>query len=257
MLRNQNKGRGFYNKINESSFDSFGGNNYDPDLDNFQDVQMDGYDPDYAGETTGGSATRNEVARPGQKMQINITINNASAVKQKVELFSPFFSWSNVFKSEYIPPASPTYACIPSLSTQGLATIGVGTIGYDQNGDLKKYGAALAPQVTVGCGEYPYISLMESIKTLPFRVTFMRIAVQTQNQLNNQIIHFTRTFSGGYKQNQINVRSYKKPTQFQNLEVDTKAPFLIDGEKGLQYDLEAAEVVQIGLFINRWSRPTV
>lgn len=246
----------FYDKINESSFDSFGGNNYDPDMDNFEDVQ-NGYDPDYADNVAAnaaGGATQQQASRPGQKMQINLTLSNPTAAKQKVELFSAFFSWAEIFKPEFITGA---YTAIPSLSTQGLGTVGVGTVGFDQTGDLHHYGAALAPSVVVGCGEYPYKSLLESTKTLPFRVTFLRIAVATVAQLNNQIIHFTRTFAGGYKQNQINVRSYKKPTQFQNLEVDTKTPFVIDGEKGLVYSLEIGEVVQIGMFINRWARPQV
>lgn len=249
-MKNRNN---FYNKINESAFDSFGGNNYDPDMDNFTDVQMDGYDPDYA-DGSGGGTTNVQSSRPGQKMQINLTLSNATAVKQKLELFSAFNSWADIYKSEYVNGA---HTCLPALSTEGLATIGVGTIGYDKNGDLHNYGAALAPSVIIGCGEYPYKSLVESTKTLPFRVTFLRIAVQTQAQLNNQIIHFTRTFGGGYKQNQINVRAYKKPTQFQNLEVDTKAPFVIDGEKGLVYSLEIGEIVQLGMFINRWAKPSV
>lgn len=252
MGQRQN-GNGFYDRINQASFDSFNGNNYDPDMDTFDGVTND-YDPDYAGESQAGGATRNEQSRPGQKMQINLTISNPTAIKQKVELFSAFFSWANIYKPEYITGA---YTAIPSLSTQGLGTVGIGTIGFDQSGDLHHYGAAAAPSVVIGCGEYPYQSLLESTKTLPFRVTFLRIAVQTTAQLNNQIKHFTRTFSGGLKENQINVRSYKKPTQFQNLEVDTKTPFVIDGEKGLVYSLEIGEVVQIGMFINRWSRPQV
>lgn len=251
-MKNGKQKNGFYDRINESAFDNFGGNSYDPDY--FQDVQNDGYDPDYAGETAPGSATRNEVSRPGQSMQINLTLSNPTASKQKMEIFSPFYSWANVYKSGF---AVAAYTVIPALSTEGLATIGVGTVGYDQNGDLRKYGAAMAASASIGCSEYPYVSLQESIKTLPFRVTFLRIAVQTTAQLNNQIKHFTQTFAGGYKSNTINVRSYKKPTQFQNLEVDTKTPFLIDGEKGLEYSLEIGEVVQLGMFINRWSRPTV
>lgn len=252
MKRNTSRGK-FFDRINEASFDNFGGNNYDPDMDNFEDVTND-YDPDYAGQTAPGAATKNEISRPGQKMQINLTLSNPTALKQKVELFSAFNSWANIYKSEYVNGA---YTAIPALSTQGLATVGVGTVGYDQDGNLHHYGAVGNPSVIIGCGEYPYLSLVESTKTLPFRVTFLRIAVQTTAQLNNQIVHFTRTFSGGFKSNQINVRSYKKPTQFQNLEVDTKAPFVIDGEKGLQYSLEIGEVVQIGMFINRWARPQV
>jgi hypothetical protein len=245
------QGSNFYDKINESAFDSFGGNNYDPDF--FEDVQNE-YDPDYAGQLSEKSATRLESSRPGQVMQINITLSNPSAIKQKVELFSGFNSWADILKSEYSQGA---YTSIPALSTQGLATVGVGTVGYDQNGDLRKYGAAGNPSVSIGCGEYPYKSLVESSKVLPFKVNMMRIAVATQQQLNNQIVHFTRTFGGGVKQNQINVRSYKSPYQQQSLEVDTLAPFIINGEKGLSYDLEIGEVVQLGLFINKWARPAV
>jgi hypothetical protein len=250
----QGNAKGFYDRINESAFDNFGGNNYDPDYsDGFQDVQ-NGYDPDYAGESVAGAATRTEQSSPGQKMQINIDITNPTASKQKVELFSAFNSWADIFKPEYVVAA---HTAIPQLSTEGLATVGVGTIGYDQNGNLHSYGAALAASVSIGCGEYPYKSLVESTKTLPFRNNFLRIAVTTVPQLNNQLVHFTQTFAGGYKENKINVRSYKTPNQFQNLEVDTKTPFIIDGEKGLKYSLEIGETVQIGMFINRWSRPTV
>lgn len=243
----------FYDKINESAF-----NSYDPDY--FEDVTMDRYDPDYADApggamppAQGGAATATQAARPGQKMNINLTVNNPTAAKQRMEIFSAFASWSNVLKPEL---ATGAFTVIPWGSTQGLATVGVGTVGFDQDGSLHKYGAA-PPSASIGCGEYPYISLLESSKTLPFKVIFMRIAVQTTNQLNNQVIHFTRTMAGGYKQNTINVRSYKKPTQFQNLEVDTLAPFTIDGEKGLLYDLEIGEQVQMSMFINRWARPTL
>ncbi len=242
----------FYDKINRASnYDSFGGDTrmdkYDPDYSS--------YDPDYAtGEGGNGAATATQQARPGQKMQINLTISNPTAVKLKFELFSAFDSWVTRLKPEL---AVGAYTVIPALSTQGLATVGIGTVGYDQNGDLRVYGAMGNASASVGCGEYPYNSLVDSTKVLGFNVIFCRIAVQTNAQLNNQIVHFTRTFGGGYKQNQINVRAFKKPTQFQNLEVDTTAPFGIDGEKGLLYSLEIGEVVQLGLFINRWARPTM
>lgn len=243
------KKNNFYNKINESAYD-----NYDPDY--FEpDTTMDRYDPDYADAPAPANAATNiQTARPGQKLQINLTLSNPTAVKLQFELFAALDNWTTSYKSDL---AVGAYTVIPALSTEGLATIGIGTVGFDQTGTLNVYGAMGNPKATIGCGEYPYNSLVESTKVLPFRVVFMRIAVQTNAQLNNQILHFTRTFGGGYKQNQINVRSYKKPTQFQNLEVDTLAPYVIDGEKGLRYSLEIGEVVQLGLFINRWARPQV
>jgi hypothetical protein len=241
-----------YDKINQSAF-----NSYDPDYFDNEEVRMDRYDPDYAdapaSTSQGGAATNINAARPGQKMNINITINNPTAVKIKFELFSAFASWADVLRADLVTGA---FTMIPQLSTQGLGTVGVGTVGYDQDGVLNVYGAA-PPSATIGCGEYPYISLVRSSAVLPFRVTFGRIAVLTTPQLNNQLVHFTKTMAGGYKQNQINVRAYKKPTQFQNLEVDILAPFVIDGEKGLLYALESLEQVQLSLFINRWTRPQV
>lgn len=240
----------FSKKINKAGYDS-----YDPDY--FEDVTMDRYDPDYATgkpmAAAGQASTAVQAARPGQKLQINLTLQNPTAVKLTFELFSALDNWTTSLKQDLVVGA---FTMIPQLSTEGLGTVGVGTVGYDQAGDLRVYGAA-PPSASIGCGEYPYISLVESTKVLPFKCVFARVAVQTDTQLNNQIIHFNRTFGGGYKQNQINVRAFKKPTQFQNLEVDVLAPFVIDAEKGLRYALEVGEVVQLGLFINRWTRPTV
>ncbi len=215
----------FYKRINESRFDNFDSvtmDKYDPDM----------YDPDYADAPQGGGTTTVKNARPGQKLNINLTSLKADLVVA-------------------------AHTQIPALSTEGLGTIGIGTVGYDQNGNGVSYGTAAAATLTIGCGEYPYNSLVASTMILPFRNVFMRIAVETNAQLNNQVLHFTRTFAGGYQQNQVNVRSYKRPTQFQNLEVDVDAPFIIDAEKGLRYALEAGEVVQISMFVNRWSKPSL
>jgi hypothetical protein len=254
--------KNIYDKINQAAFDSFEGRK--GRADNFEDVTSDRYDPNYydpnyASGTQQGAGTSStatgqpmsniQAARPGQKLQINLVLSNPTGVKITFEIFSALNSFADVYNPTLVTGA---FTMIPALSTQGLATVGVGTVGYDENGVLNIYGAA-PPSATIGCGEYPYRSLVESTKTQPFRNVFLRLACQTDAQLNNNLTHFTRTFGGGYKQNTINVRSYKKPTQFQNLEVDILAPFVITGEKGLLYALEIGEVVQMGLFINRWT----
>ena len=203
--------------------------------------------------------TKVNAARAGQKMNINITIDNPSTVKITFELFSAMNNWTTQIKRDLVSSAmsGAGYTLIPALSTEGLGTVGVGTVGYDQEGDLNVYGAALANPATIGCGEYPYNSLVESTKVLPFRCTVASFAVETQGQLNNQLLHFTRTFAGGYTENRINVRAYKRPTQFQNLEVDTLAPFDITAETGLRYALEVGETVQISMFITKWAKPSL
>jgi hypothetical protein len=252
MLGNR---KNFRDKINEAAFD-----NYDPNY--FEGVTMDRYDPNYADPSaagtsstnTGAPATNVQVARPGQKLNINLTLANPTSEKIQFEVFSSLWSWADIYKPNL---AVGAYTVIPALSTEGLATVGVGTVGYDKDGVLNVYGGVGNPKATIGCGEYPYRSLQEATKQLPFMVVFGRISVQTDLQLNNQILHFTKTFAGGYKQNQINVRAYKKPTQFQNLEVDILAPFAVTGEKGLLYSLEVNETVQLSLFINRWVMPSI
>lgn len=238
----------FYDKINESAFDS-----YDPDF--FEGAYSDRYDPDFAdGGAAGSAATATQDARPGQKLQLNLTVNNPTASQIKTELFSPLYSITNVLKPEL---ATGTYTMIPSLSNEGLATIGVGTAGFDQNGNLSINGTAIQPKLTVGCGEYPYISLFESLKVLPFKVAFLRYTVSTNAQISNQITWFQRTFGGGVKQNTINPRAYFKPNQFQNMTIDILAPFTLDGEKGLLIPVNAGEVLTLSLFVQRWSRNSI
>lgn len=240
-----------YDKINAAAFDNFDPDNFD------SGVQSDLYDPDYMEKPVApAAATRMQQSRPGQKLQLNITIANGAAVALTVELFSALDSMTTRRKAEYV---TGNYGYHPLTSLEGITRIAAGTaqcVGFREDGNLVIQGAAADPVCTVGCGEYPYASLFESTKVLPFNVAYLRMTVDTDAQIDNNIYHFERTFGGGQKENTISPRAYFKPNQFQNKTVDILAPFPIDGEKGVRLTVNANENVRFAFFIQRWARNT-
>lgn len=240
--------------INAAAFDTFDPDNFDND-----EVISDLYDPDYATGQPAAAAgtTKVRTARPGKKLQLNISVVNATASTIACELFSAYDSWTTRLKPELVVGA---YAMIPATSLEGIAALvaaptGGGVVGFNAAGNLEVRAGAGAPKLTVGCGEYPYVSLFESTKDLPFYVSYMRYTVSTDAQIDNNISHFTRTFGGGVKSNPISPRAYFKPNQFQNKTIDILAPFNVDGESGLSIPTLAGENLRLALFIQRWGKP--
>lgn len=237
--------------LNAALFDNF-------DPDNFDDgVSSDLYDPDNATGQAQQAGTKIRTARPGQKLQLNITINNPTAVALTIELFSALDSVTTRLKPELV---NGVYLMHPATSLEGIARIAAGTfgvVGFNEAGNLQIRGGAGDPSATVGCGEYPYVSLFESTKVLPFNTAYLRMTVDTDAQIDNNIYHFARTFGGGIKENTISPRAYFKPNQFQTKTIDILAPFPIDGEKGLRLQVNAGESVRFAFFIQRWAKNTL
>jgi hypothetical protein len=236
-----------YGQINAASFDNF-------DPDNFgQDVVSDLYDPDYAtGQVAADpAATRVQQARPGRKLQLNLSITNATASTISTELFSALDSWLTRLKPELVVG---NYSMIPALSLEGMAAAPNNVVGFNSAGALEVRGNVGDPKLTVGCGEYPYNSLFESTKVLPFYVSYVRYTVSTDPQIDQNITHFTRSFGGGVKQNVISPRAYFKPNQFQNKTIDILAPFVIDGESGISIPTLSGEQLRLAFFIQRWAK---
>jgi hypothetical protein len=236
--------------FSENDFDNFDPDNFDAD------VYSDMYDPDNAtGATASTAATKVKTAQPGQKLQLNIVITNNAAVQLVAEMFSALDSVTTRKKAEY---AVGNYLYIPKLSYEGLAlTTNFGTVGYSQDGLLHIKGGMGENDLTIGCGEYPYNSLVESTKTLPMKVSFIRYTVATDAQISNNITWFKRTFGGKTETNTISPRAYFKPNQFQNKTIDILAGFTIDSESGLTIPINAAESVTLALFVQRWGKPQV
>lgn len=247
-----------YEKVKRAAYDSF--DKYDPDymdgtFSKDDTVSTNYYDPDYA-DNTGGNTTVVRQARPGQKLQINLTINNPAASKLTFELFNAYKSVTRIFNPAFV---SGAYTMIPLFSREGLATGAPfnGTVGFDQNGNLYMRGGGADPVATIGCSEYPYASLLETTKVLGFKIVVIRVSVATQAQFNNNIFYRLSTYGGVNLDNTINVRSYKRLINPAQLDIDVKAGVTITGESGLTYALEAGEAVQLGLYINKWAKPSL
>lgn len=246
----------FQNKVEASAFDS-----YDPG-DEFEDVYSDRYDPnaDFADSASdNGATTQRRVARAGMTLQINLSIANATASKITVELFNPLKSWTVIKKPELV---IGNYLMIPFYSFEGVQALianptGGGVVGFNQLGNLEVRGSVGDPKLTVGCGEYPYHSLVESLKTLPMFVSSTRMTVTTDLQIDENITHFSESFGGALNRNVISPRAYFKPDQFQNKTLDILAGYKADSESGLLVPVLAGETVRFALFVQRWGKPTV
>lgn len=235
-----------------SGFDSF-----DPDM----------YDPTIAGKVNnadngGAAGYTTTAAKPGQKMQINLTITNATAVKQTVELFSYLDSWTIRRKPEYVP-SDVSYAMYPMFSYEGIQRIIAdtgGVVGWDAEGNLIVRGDDSStddPLVTVGCAEVPYRSLFRSSGILPFQVAYLRETVTTSNQIDENLTWFEKTFSGGMKENTISPRAYFRPNQFQDKTIDLTVSFNINMFTGLRMKVLANEIVQFAFFIQFWTGQSI
>jgi hypothetical protein len=241
-----------YRQINAASFDNFDPDNFDSD-----EVSSDLFDPDMADGSApaqAGGVTKVRNARPGKKLQLNISITNATASTIATEMFSALDSWTTRLKPELVVG---NYSMIPALSLEGLAAAPNNIVGFNAAGNLEVRGNAGDPKLTIGCGEYPYNSLFESTKILPFYVSYIRYTVSTDNQIDENITHFVRTFGGGVRQNVISPRAYFKPNQFQNKTIDILAPFTIDGESGLSIPVLPGEALRLAFFIQRWGKNTL
>jgi hypothetical protein len=230
------------------NFDSF-----DPDINSF--------DPSIGRKANNadgnGAAYATQTAKPGQKMQINITVTNSTAVTQTAEIFQWLDSVTKRYKAELVP-SDVAYAMIPETSHEGLRRVVAntgGTVAWGQNGDLQCRGDDTAPDplLLIGCSEIAYRSLFEASGIIPFTVSFIRYTVTTSNQISNKIKWFKKTIAGGEESNVINPRSYFRPNQFQDDTIDIPVSFDVNINSGLQIQVLASEVIVLALFIDAWT----
>lgn len=219
-------------------------------------VGGNGWDPSMAskwnGADAGASGSSIVGAKPGQNMQISLTLNNPSGGLLTFELFNYLQSYTRVKNATYVVGS---YLYIPLLSYEGIAAIIAttdGTIGFNAAGDLEIHAGNAAVKGTIGCSESPYASLFAATSSIPFNVKYMRYTVTTDNQIDKSIIYFQKSFSGGKLENNINPRTYFLPNQYQPKVLDINVAFAIGQDTGFSVQLLAAEVVKIALFIDAW-----
>lgn len=234
---------------------------YDPSLGN-------GFDPSLANKwnsangNSGAPASVQVAARPGQKMQINIVMNNPTA---QVLTFELFYYLNSAIRTQNLSYQVATYLYIPLLSYEGLAAAAAGggnhggTIGFDKNGTLIIQGDKVVPDpnATIACKEISYNGFFNASATLPFTITFIRMTCVTDPQIDETINYIKKSFSGGVISNPVSPRSFFKPSQFQSFIIDITVSFDIGIDTGLATLLLAGENVRYALFINLWTNQTL
>lgn len=238
---------GTFRALQNAAFD-----NFDPSLANF--------DPSLAGKynnANGASsaATSIKTASPGQKMQFNVTLNNPTAVALWFELFCYIDSFIDRLKTEYV---TGNYHYVPLLSLEGLtAHAGThgGVVGFDQAGNLQIQGDPSVPQLagTISCGQISYQGLQKASGITPWTISYIRYTCTTDEQIDQDVTYFTKSYSGGVTQNPVTPRAYFQPTQFQNFTLDLTVEMGIDIQSGIKTQLLAGENVRLALFVTTWS----
>lgn len=240
--------------MNKAQYNSFDPNNYDPTARRRNNA-----------DNGGAPGYNTQSAQPGNKMQVNLTVNNATAVDITFELFSFLDSFTRRLKQEYVPVANPDYAYIPQTSYQGISAIAAGTdgtVGFDQIGNLVIRGAGPTPGpadpvATLSCKEIAYASFFEASGITAFDVAYFRMTTSNDAQIDETFTYYQKTFSGGVNENPISPRAYFKPTQFQDFTIDVTVSFSIGIDKGIRYVVLAGQSVKINLFIQSWTLQTL
>lgn len=217
------------------------------------------FDPNAAkgyNNADGDAGTTTAQAKPGMKMQVNVTMqNNAAGKDLTVELFNWMTSFTKVLNTTYV---NGNYKYIPLLTYEGIAANAAGhggTVGFDQLGNLEIHGDDAVPDalVTVGCGETPYSAFFEASAIIPFQVAFIRMTCTSDTQIDQQITWFQRTFSGAITTNKVSPRAYFKPNQFQNLTIDITAQFPVGIDAGIFTLVLRSQNLRHSYFINYWT----
>ena len=207
---------------------------------------MASYDPD-AQMFTGPNPNTPKVVR--QKASFDLNMVNSSAAPLTIELFNELRSFVENLNPSIVTSATVTY--IPETSNEGILAAGVGIIGYTKEGHLLATGTAGATALTVTCPQYTYRALQKSSGRRPFRIVGIRMTVQNDAQIDNEIVHFTSNFLGASNRNVLSPRTFFNPQQFQSLIVDIQANFPIDDQKGFYYTVNAGETVKWNVLIER------
>lgn len=237
-----------FKQLNQAAYST-----YDPSIGNRFDPSI-GAKINRATGDDGSAPGQNVVAaKPGQKMQINITLSNPTASDLTFELFSYLDSQFRRIKTEYVVG---NYKYIPLSSYQGMQAVIAatdGTVGFSSAGDAEIRGIPANPVAKISCKEIAYNAFWAASGIIPFQVAYIRFTCGTDNQIDEVITWFQKSFSGGIQENRISPRAYFRPNQFQNRTIDITISFSIGIDSGIRQLVLAGESVRYALFIQMWT----
>ncbi len=223
------------------------------DFDGLEQASLQNYDDaanDFDDETFSSFKGKpGGTPRVKRSASFDLSFVNASGEALYVELFNNLNSFLKKKRLDII--TSATVTMIPQLTREGLVAAGVGVVGIDSLGRLFLSGAASATALTVDCPQLSYASLLQASEQMPFTIKAIRMTVTTDAQIDNEIVHFTKSFLGSSSQNTISPRTSFRPDQFQGKIIDIPLDFRIDGQKGITYKVNAGETVKWNVLIER------
>jgi len=216
----------------------FNFDNYDPSM----------YDPSmYNGPTGSGQ----NLAQVGIKCT-----NSSTTTAETVQLFNYLRLISEISDSSVTTSVPGIFPNITLTEGTPNTIITATRTFFNASGNLL-INEASDRAVTVEGTTVPYLTLVKGSAILPFKVAKLRYAFTSDSQLDQEIIIFTRTIFGAYKENRISPRSYFDPNQQQSKVVDIPIEFNIDLQTGIQISLLASEVVTLNLFCDITSKPII
>jgi hypothetical protein len=182
--------------------------------------------------------------------------NSSSSTSETVQLFNYLRLISEIADSSVTSSVPGIFPNITLTEGTPNTIITATRTFFNQSGNLL-INEASDRAVTVEGTTVPYLTLVKGSAILPFKVSKLRYAFTSDSQLDQEIIIFTRTIFGAYKENRISPRSYFDPNQQQSKVVDIPIEFNIDLQTGIQISLLASEVVTLNLFCDITSKPII
>lgn len=274
-----------FQALEEAAFDSFGGDNYDPES-TYDPNNADGDHPGYEGDnfnTPGAPGTRvmggqrRKSGLPAAQFDIQIDGTNATFGPSVVSLFD---GQSGVHKiTGLLTGVGITQLWQPVDAGQVFTDPVTGTVWvghahaypptglgltenivyWDRAGNQRWRLAGAVPiqEVVISCTQIPYRALVDYATRGAFKIALTRMRFTTAAQIDNNFLYTSRNFLGGRKDNTITPNSYFKPDQFQSLRLDIPTPIKVDADKGLQYQVNSGEKVFMSIFVNDYVKSAV
>lgn len=225
------KGAAFDSFDDENSYDDSYDDTFD-NVDNFKGKKKSSNMP--AGANGGWIATSG---------YFTVQVVNAIGALQRIELFSSLRNAAFVSNTLLYP----TY--LPFTFSNRAAANANSTVVFAANGDQIITNGAGAI-LTISCKQIPYRTLLESLKFYRISVKQTKISYTNEPQLDNDITHLTQTLLGKKEENTFTPRVYFKDTQFQSKQVTIPQAYVIDGERGLQVDVNSGETMSFNFYLD-------
>lgn len=259
-----------FEELEESAFDNFDPDFYDPE-------SPDNYDEFGKRKRKGGGQSAQPM-RQKAKAYFDLVFTNPTGGAITFELFNLLRSFTRLQRSDFSPNAA-VYGYFPLSTREGIEalinnvvpvgnrtpanesnTLDAGFVGFDKTGALIVTPSGAFNAATIGkvvCNQFPYSGLLESSSQQPFRITRVRMTTTNDPQISNPIVLFSNSFLGSKKQNEINPRNFFSPNQFQNRIIDVPVDYVINGQSGILYTLNAGETVQWNVEVESYHLITV